>query len=660
MDRRVSADFSAWHKDIAAHGFLDFWRRNLPQIADAHASGEGDFLGKELAALVASDPDLAPYADAAGREAAESAIADDGTDGTHAGFVAKMQLALRSASDSLPGVVEADGQPVRLMIGKEFRNWGRTVKNVPAVTAIPKTKVGVCNLVKWAAANDKRVRVSGYRHTWGNLYGADGGVLISLLPLDVVEDLPATEPPIDPSDQLQGIAVVGTVVENGVEKALCRIGAGTTNEQFRRWCLDAKGGALQWTVPLNVIMVEITWGGSNGPICHGAGLRNQTLSDLVAEIEFVNPKGELQTVSDPEDLRSASGAFGLMGVVTSITLKLDRMTYARLEPVKTRVALTIPPPDGFVVPAEVDMSGVDAAALEAARQDFITRATESYYAEWFWFTLEPDCWVNTWHNDGDAADSRDYPGDLASWFQAKEEYLAQLLTQSTVFNWLPETLQAQMLAKGAMTLLPADEVIVTPLIDGLHFRRGIQNMRVFDMEWEIPIPALPDDSTKPDWSICQRAWWEAIAEVYKWKARDKAPMRLTLEMRIMGGSGVTLAPQHGNDFGTCSIEVLTTINTDRTDWAAFMQDVTDRWVAITDGQGGTLNHRPHWAKEWQGLSVEGQPIADYLRETAYSDRIPTFGQALGRIAAAGGYSMQDLEERFSNESLTGILGAIYD
>ena len=44
-------------------------------------------------------------------------------------------------------------------------------------------------------------------------------------------------------------------------------------------------------------MVEITWGGSNSPICHGAGLRNQTLSDLVTEIEFVNAKGELQTVN---------------------------------------------------------------------------------------------------------------------------------------------------------------------------------------------------------------------------------------------------------------------------------------------------------------------------------------------------------------------------
>src|SRR5262249_16830330 len=140
-------------------------------------------------------------------------------------------------------------------------NWGRTVENMPAITALPKTKIGVCNLVKWAATNSKTVRASGYRHTWSDLYSDNGEVLISTLPLDVVEDLPASEPGIDPSDELQGIKVVGTIQENGVTKALCQIGAGTTNEQFRRWCLDSTGGAWTWTVPLNVIMVEITWGG---------------------------------------------------------------------------------------------------------------------------------------------------------------------------------------------------------------------------------------------------------------------------------------------------------------------------------------------------------------------------------------------------------------
>jgi hypothetical protein len=137
-------------------------------------------------------------------------------------------------------------------------------------------------------------------------------------------------------------------------------------------------------------------------------------------------------------------------------------------------------------------------------------------------------------------------------------------------------------------------------------------------------------------------------------------MRLTLEMRVMGGSGVTLAPQHGNNFGTCSIEVLTTINTDRDEWAAFMQGVTDRWLAIADGNGELLNTRPHWAKEWQGLTVRDRPITDYMRDTAYRDRIPEFRAALSRIAAAGGYSLQDLKERYSNETLSEILSAIYD
>lgn len=112
-----------------------------------------------------------------------------------------------------------------------------------------------------------------------------------MLPLEVVDQLPALEPPIDPTNELQGIKVVGTIEEGGTTKALCKIGAATTNEQFRRWRLDSSGGNLKWTVPLNVIMVEITWGGSNGPICHGAGWRHQTLSDLVYEIEFVNAKG---------------------------------------------------------------------------------------------------------------------------------------------------------------------------------------------------------------------------------------------------------------------------------------------------------------------------------------------------------------------------------
>lgn len=54
-------------------------------------------------------------------------------------------------------------------------------------------------------------------------------------------------------------------------------------------------------------------GGSNAPICHGAGITHKTLSDLVREIEYVDVHGEVQTLGDPAMLKAAAGAFGLLG-----------------------------------------------------------------------------------------------------------------------------------------------------------------------------------------------------------------------------------------------------------------------------------------------------------------------------------------------------------
>ena len=73
------------------------------------------------------------------------------------------------------------------------------------------------------------------------------------------------------------------------------------------------------------------------------------------------------------------------------------------------------------------------------------------------------------------------------------------------------------------------------------------------MEFQIPIPALASDPTQPDYSIVQRAWWDIINLCYE---DDDTPMRLTLELRIMGDSNIIMAPQNGNTFGTASIEVI--------------------------------------------------------------------------------------------------------
>ncbi len=661
-------DLNAWRQqvgnDVARLGFVEAWRRHWREIIYVHHSEhfDDDVLGRTLYDWVWRDPTLGGHFRGLPEDEANQLIdwladADAGRlmQDPPRGALDEMRTLFHREAEPCPDIQEADGSPVYCLTREAFRNWGRTVQNTPYLTCVPRTVTGVQNIVRWARENDRKVRASGYRHTWGDLYSANDQVLISTLPLDVVEELPAQQPDMDPDNQLQGIRITGHIQEDGQTKALCRIGAGTTNEQFRRWCLSDAGGGKSWTIPLNVIMVEITYGGSNAPICHGAGLHSKTLSDLVHAIEFVNARGEVQVVDDPEQLKAAAGCFGMLGIVTAVTLKLDPMSYAVLKPTKPRVALAIPPPDGFSVPRQIDMSGITQADMDAAMAEFVRAAEQDYYTEWFWFAYQDKCWVNTWHNDGREEDAEEYPGPENAFIDQVASYLAHLGNQ-TLIKLLPDRVQAEMLAAAAMNSLPADTQTTAYLIEALHFQRGIQNMRVLDMELEIPIPPHPDDPTKPDWSICQKAWWDTIKCLYD---RDDSPMKITLEMRVMGGSDITMAPQHGNDLGTCSIEVLTTLNSEPAAWLAFMQDLTDLWDSYRDPAGNRLNVRPHWAKQWQGLQFRGLTDTEYLKTVAYRDRVPEFRSQLLRVAAAGGYTLADIRARFTNPLIEHVFGDVF-
>ena len=576
---------------------------------------------------------------------------DDERSVTLGGFFRNLRQAFERFAFDHESISEADGSPVKCLQDALFQNWGRTVENCPALTCLPTTKQGICNIVKWAKKRNKTVRVAGYRHTWSDLYSNKGQVLISMLPLDVVTKLPAEEPLLNPHNELMGIEMVGTVEVDGQTKGLCKIGAATTNEMFRRWAI----GTMAWTVPLNVIMVEISYGGSNAPICHGAGIRHETLSDLVHSIEFVNANGELQVVDDRDQLKAAAGCFGMLGVVTSITLALDPMTIANMRPQKVPAMLAIPPLPGTPVPDELQINPTQ-EQLDQARAQFVDAATNDFYAEWFWFAFQDKVWANTWKDDGTFEDAKDYPGPGAVFLQSAGTYIANILNQ-TVFRLLPGRWQAKFLTTTAMLVLPevkdGEDPIATPVIDALHFQRGIQNMRVLDMEFEIPLPA--DATGQPDWSVCQRAWWDVINLVY---SLDRTPMRLTLEMRVMGGSSITMAPQYGNDLGTCSIEVLTPLNVSERRWQQFMQDVADLWASYTDTDGNPLLLRPHWAKQWQGLKIRDKDIVDYLKEDAYGDRIPEFKAGLEAVATAGGYALDDLK-MFTNPLLSEIFAGVF-
>jgi hypothetical protein len=628
---------------------------------DFHHGGKN--LSNEFGKWLMADPELHEKIMASNNASAFLAdVKNGGIPDDHRGDVSHkdFQIFLRNnyqqfafSHDTLK---EGDGSPVICLDGAVFKNWGRTVTNTPALTCCPTSKDGVRAIIKFASNQGKQVRCSGYRHSWSDIFSTDDAILISLLPVETVTKLPATEPLMNPQNELMGIEMIGTIEENSQKFGLCKIGAATTNEMFRRWAL----ATLHWTLPLNVIMVEITFGGSNAPICHGAGINHRTLSDLVYSIELVNARGELQVIDDPEELKAASGCFGLLGVVTSLTLKLEKMSFANMKPTKIPTVLAVPPLPGTNIPPHLQPSKKPTPTeLLAATESFIARARDDYYSEWFWFVFQKECWVNTWKNDGDFKDARDYPkpGDVIS--QNLQEYVGQVTNEWFVKHpFVANLVQTQMTAGAAMLIMPnikeGDKPIVTPVIDALHFRRGIQNMRVRDMEFEIPIPAKADGS--PDWSICQKAWWDVINIVYDYEKnehfKNKRPMRLTMEMRITGGSDVIMAPQNGNNLGTCSIEVLTPANVSNDLWQRFIQDVVDKWATYTDLEGNPLNIRPHWAKEWKGIKVRGKPIETYLREDAYSDKIPDFKKRLEKIAGGklGMFNNPLLDRLFSISS----------
>ncbi len=198
-------------------------------------------------------------------------------------------------------------------------------------------------------------------------------------------------------------------------------------------------------------------------------------------------------------------------------------------------------------------------------------------------------------------------------------------------------------------------------------------MRVRDMEFQIPIPDLPK-SDEPDWSVVQRAWWDVINLVYdlanrppprNWRQcilhllgrqplhdKSRTPMRLTLELRIMGGSSLHMAPQSGNK-RTASIEVLTVPDAHEDgEWEDFMQRVSDKWMSYTDHNNVPLNVRPHWAKEWESLKMgpNGAQLdaRKYLRTVSYEKAIKGFKTTLDAIGKTQGWTLEDIQARFSN------------
>jgi hypothetical protein len=242
-----------------------------------------------------------------------------------------------------------------------------------------------------------------------------------------------------------------------------------------------------------------------------------------------------------------------------------------------------------------------------------------------------------------------------------------------------------------------------PVCDALHFRHGIHNMPVIAFEVEIPIPrrgnsiATVGEGEELNWEIVREAWWTVICDCYgvneakeeggradaggvggisgkgtKEESRSASsfpPLTLSVEMRIIGGSEVILSSQRGNE-ATCSIEVVSHNIVNPNEWNHYIQRIFDKLTSLCHRYGVGHGIRPHWAKQWQGLTWNDPfarkklNIADYMREISYSSALEEFKATLdivGQMPAGGEayqYSQNDCQSLFSNSTMDYMIWGI--
>lgn len=564
-------------------------------------------------------------------------------------------------------VVEGNGSNVPVFRDELFKNWAATVAHVPAYTFAPCTRVGVMNVVRFALREGLRVRVTGARHTWSELYGASGDVIISMIPVTTTATVAtgtampnssAASPLFPPrgETELQRVRLEAiTQHADGRRVARVRVGAAATAHHLRTWALAEDGGNWRWMLSAWPALASATSAGCTQAMCHGTGLAHASVADLVVEVELVNCRGELQTIRDATQLRAVSGSFGLLGVVVSQVFLLDPMKLVNLLPLKKHVMLAVPPFCREDISPCVDIADREGLFSEdmlyQARLRFESDCRK-FHSEWWWFPLQRDCWVNCWDVAKNTGAKPRFPDTQQVATQSMQAALARVF-EISVLRLLPPQWHAELLGFAAMRALPGGELLRSNVPDALQLRRASHRMPVRCCQMEIEIPARLDGT--PDFSVCQKAWWMAINAVYD--ALPSMPLRTAVEMRVVGSSDITLSPQRFNEFGTCAIDVLTNSLVDDREWLTFIDHLVDRWASLRNPlTGHLLRIRPHFASEWPSI-IRSLPALDFL-QGEYTLEIGQFKRLLASACADGGYTFRNSIEVFGNDVLLEFLGEI--
>ena len=359
------------------------------------------------------------------------------------------------------------------------------------------------------------------------------------------------------------------VLDVDVASGLVRVEAGITlrdlNEQ-----LDTHGLALPNLGDID----RQTIAGAIATGTHGTGATLPNISAQVESLDLVAADGTTRTLDGGDDLLAARVNLGALGAVATVTLR--------------------------TVPAFVLHRTDDTMPLDRVLEDFDGHADENDHFEFFVFPYATTA-LTIRRNRTDAE-------------PAPRGRLHQLVNEELIGNRVADLLLR--LTRARPSLIPRFSAIASRVMDEGDYVD--KSFRVFASPRDIRF-------TEMEYAVPRARGPEAVRAVMDLIERERIPVAMPIECRVVAGDDALLSPAHGRD--SVYIAVHQYRGMDHVPYFTAVEE-------ILRSVGG----RPHWGKRH---NLDAAATADLY------PRLPDFLAVRDRL---------DPERVFSNEWTTAVLG----
>lgn len=348
-----------------------------------------------------------------------------------------------------------------------IRNWGRTFAFSPKALVKPTSEAALARLIEQAREQKLSIRVMGAGHSWTPMIETTG-FLVKL-------------------DRLQGLLSLRTTQSEAT------LWAGTRLHQV---------GPLLWQVGYSLAnqgdIDRQSLAGAFSTGTHGTGKNFGILATQAVHYRFIDGEGRVHDIypeTDPIRFGCVQVSLGLLGIITQVTLRLEKAYYLHLE---KRVE-----------------------PLEEALARFPTYLDTYRHVEFFWFPYSNKVGLKLTRIS-------ETPGRTAF----LKKWLMDGLWENGAFWLVNKVAQMRPSASPALSRFAGENMGSERRIDRAYrIFATARWVRFREMEYGVPAQAGP----------------EVLREIQRWVRKHQPAVSFPIEYRYVKGDQIPLSPAYGED-----------------------------------------------------------------------------------------------------------------